>query len=161
MKFFKSKKQIIYDQIEGQKILDYSEITKFLGNYKKNKGLSYEGLRLDMIENNFKVNNEVFFVNKFPLNLISKRRQGWTPEGVLSLINSLLKHFGIMGIDSLENFNLNLFSKDLFQEIKDHIPPIIISILPDGTINLEDGNHRLELAENIFKLNSINAFVLK
>lgn len=158
MIFSQNTKNII-SNVNGQVINNLNEVKQFLDMDKDSKGLSYEGLRIDIIERDLKNNRKVYYVQNFPIKLISKRRQGWVENDLLNLINSLLKHFGIQGITNLKNFNKSILSKELLKEIKEHIPPIIISILPDETIELIDGNHRIALAEIFFELKDIRAFV--
>ncbi|MCA9496204.1 MAG: hypothetical protein KC589_04640 [Nanoarchaeota archaeon] len=160
MNFFEEK-ITIFDNLKGYKVKDMSQVQLFLNYDKNNKCLSYEGLNLNSIQNSFRISFEVFFVDNFPIELISKRRQGWTREGIINLINSLLNYYNIRKISSLEEFNELKIDDKIRMEIKNHIPPIIVTLLPDESFHLEDGNHRIALSELFFHVKELKAFVIK
>ena len=124
------------------------------------RSLSTTDFRSDELANAFRIGRKVYFTQKFELDSISNKRQGWSEDRLLDMINKLLNHFKIKGIEKLEQFNKHILSNDVLNEIESHIPPIIVSKLPDGTIHLVEGNHRVALAEMFFGLNKIRAFII-
>lgn len=157
MIFFTSKETKILNNLTGFKILKYEDLSKYF-NFSSSH---LSNIRLDIIENSFQINKEIYFIEEFPLNLISKSRQGFTQENLLSLLNSILQSNNLQKINSLQEFNIEKLDKKTFQKIKEELPPIILSILPDETIKLEDGNHRVALYEYILKLENIKAIVCR
>lgn len=143
-----------------QEIHNMNDIKHILEKHDK-KALSANGIRIDMVARSLQHNLKVYYKEEFEMSLLGRSRQGWTREGVLEMMNSLLSHFGLKGINDITVFNKDVFSKDLINEIKEHIPPVIIHLLPDGTYKLEDGNHRVGLAEQFLKLEVIRAFIIE
>lgn len=155
----------------------------------ENKIYSQEELRLDMIENAFKREAKVCYDSEFDLKSLRKKRQGWTRNIVIEMINQINRHFGVKEIRDLNEFDLDNYSKKQLLELKDSIPPIIVfkfpevpefaqeksegsgifgkivSVAPNQTENsnlkLEDGNHRVGVLETFFKIGNCKAFILE
>ncbi len=140
-------------------IHNQNDIVKFL-SFDDPRGISSEGLRIDKLISALNQGRSIVFVSDFPLNLISTRRQGWTREGVLTLLNALLKHFGIVQISDISVFDKHHLSEEIINQIKFHIPPIILSILPGDYCHVDDGNHRIALGEQMFGLTTLSAFIV-
>ena len=155
---FSSKLELFDDLSADEEIHSIEEVNRIL-NRHDSRVLSTVGLRFDLITSAFRSGSKVYFIERFPLAKLSERRQGWTSQGVLDLVNSLLSHFGIQGISDLGKFNKQVLSEEVLAGIETHIPPIIVSSLPDGIFHLDDGNHRVALAD-FFQLKYIRCFLI-
>ncbi len=123
------------------------------------KGLLRQSLRLDLVRDAFAHKRTIYFVDDFPLALLSRRRQGWTEDKVLAMANSLLAPVGIE-VKDMGHFNKHTISVEILDQIKEHFPPIIVSSLPDKIFHVEDGNHRAALAEFFLRMDNIPAIVI-
>ncbi len=136
----------------------FEEFLEFFNSHKINGPINYENIRIDLIKNMFKIGGKVFFKEKFEIKEIKNKSQGWTREGVLTMMNLILKDEKLAEIEDIKDFKKD--SLDI-KKIMIQLAPIIISILPDNSIDLNDGNHRLALVELFLKEKNISAYILK
>lgn len=99
------------------------------------------------------------FDNDFPLSNIPRLTQGYDPSRVRDIINVILKSVGLDPVENLKQIDHHALQPYLSQ-IKKSLPPIIVSLLPDESYHLADGNHRFGTAK-ILGLPTIRAIVLQ
>jgi len=146
--------------IKGILLKDMGQVNSIL-KFNTDKPFSNKELRLDLIEDSLKREDKVYFSNDFSLDLLDRRRQGWDLGRGLEMLNTLLNYYKFPNIIDLKEFNKNLFNKSTIKEISENMPPVIVSLLPDGTFHLEDGNHRIAILEIFLGLKEIRAFIIK
>ena len=66
-----------------------------------------------------------------------------------------IQKLGLQPISDLRQINVNIAP----EKIKAMLPPIIITMMPDESYHVDDGNHRLGVA-SFLKLPAVRAFVL-
>ena len=137
---------------------DLQEVEQVLSTYKSTM-LTTKDLRLDLIQNAYRIKRRVYYARQFPLHLIHKSRQGASVQGIIEIINRILEHYTLGKIEQITQLNTTQMEVVL-KEVMVHCPPLILSILPDETIHLDDGNHRVYLAEKVLGLKTLPAFIL-
>jgi hypothetical protein len=122
--------------------------------------ISAEGMRTDMIDQAFKVGNQVEYDANFPINNISTRMQGFSMDSVVEIINKMLQAIGVQPVANAQDVKSIPNLQSLYPKLIDMIPPAIISILPDGTVSLMDGNHRYGVSK-VLGLPTIKTFIIR
>lgn len=122
--------------------------------------ISAEGIRTDMLDQAFKVGNQVEYDENFPINNISTRMQGFGMDSVLEIINKMLQAIGIQPVTNAQDVKNIPNLQSLYPKLIEMIPPAIISIMPDDTVSLMDGNHRYGVSK-VLGLPTIKAFIIR
>ena len=127
--------------------LDASGVRQILTGHH---GLNVESLRMDIIDSHMKRGGHVNYDENFPIAEIGQRRQGFARQRAQEMIATMLGQLGLSPDSDPRPHS---------QQIKAMLPPVIISILPDGTNHIEDGNHRLGVSL-MLGIPTIKAFLL-
>jgi hypothetical protein len=122
--------------------------------------LDISGIRTDMIDNAFKIGNQVEYDPAFPIAKISKRMQGFDTGSVLAMINKMLSNIGLQQANTIADIKTIPNLQQNISKLSEMIPPAILSILPDETVSLMDGNHRYG-ASIMLGLPTIKTFIIR
>jgi len=127
--------------------LDATGVRQILAGHH---GLSVESLRTDIIDSHLKHGGKVNYHENYPISEIGQRRQGFVRQKAQDMIGSMLRQLGLPPDSD---------TRPHLEQIKAMLPPVIISVLPDGTNYIQDGNHRLGVSL-MLGLPTIKTFLL-
>jgi hypothetical protein len=121
--------------------------------------ISVERLRTDLLDSAAKRGDQLFFDPEFPISNFGRRIQGFSMDGVLDIINTVFQSVGLQAVQTTQEIkSQNIASK--LQQIKEMLPPLIVTILPDESYSLGDGNHRLGVAR-VLNIPTLKAFIIQ
>lgn len=120
-------------------------------------GLDFDTQGIERIKANLNAGGEVYFTDHFPIKDLGRNRQGWAKDKVLEMFGTFAKSIGQVPPKTIEDAQNMPIDYSTFNRM---ISPVIISMMPDESYHISDGNHRLGCAI-VLKFPTIKAFVVK
>ena len=121
--------------------------------------ISTHEVRVDFLQQAAKQGRMISFDPQFPVSNIGRRIQGYDMTRVLQMINVIFQTLGIPQVQNLQQINRQSIAT-YSQRIIQMLPPIIVSIMPDESYHLSDGNHRIGIA-HVLGLQTLKAFEIQ
>jgi len=121
--------------------------------------LNAEGVRTDMFDNAEHHGFPITYDPDFSISNIGRRIQGYDMGRVMEMIGVMFQTLKLPPPQDRNQIDRAAVAQHA-EQFKEMLPPIIVSILPDETYHLGDGNHRLGTARTL-GIPTLKAFVIQ
>ncbi len=121
--------------------------------------LNTGNIRTDLLVSAANRGEHIMFDQDFPITNIGRRIQGYDMNHVMTMINTIFKTIGLPAIQDRTQIQPQTIQPHI-EQIKEALPPLIVSLMPDESYHLDDGNHRLGVARTL-GLQTVKAFIIQ
>lgn len=118
-----------------------------------------DDLRTDNFTNAERNGHTIYYNPAFQIANIGRRIQGYDMARVMQMINQMFSAIGLPPVQDPKQIDQNAVRPHAAQ-LSEMLPPIIVSIMPDESYSLSDGNHRLGCAR-VLGLPTLKAFEIQ
>ncbi len=112
---------------------------------------------LERVAKVLKGGGSVWYTDAFQISELGRNRQGWAADHVLGMFSRMAQKLGLNPPETLQDAQKLGIKQGDFNRM---ISPVIVSLMPDESYHIDDGNHRLGCAI-VLKFPTVRAFVLQ
>jgi len=124
-----------------------------------NGPISAKEMRIDTLQNAARLEKSISFDSEFAVANIGRRIQGYDMQRVMQMIGVMFQALNLPAPQDPRQIDKQVVQQHV-PKIKEMLPPIIVSVMPDESYDLDDGNHRLGCAR-VLGLLTMKAFVIR